>query len=122
VRGAPLSNLGSLAETLVTAPDLDPVAVDGALHARVIHVDRFGDCITNVERSHLEGWSAVDVEVAGRVLAGPARTYQDVPPGQPLVLFGSSGHLEIAVNRGSASAELGLDIGSPVIVWPSHRQ
>jgi len=34
---------------------------------------------------------------------GLCRTYGDLPPGHPVVLFGSTGHIEIAVNAGNAA-------------------
>ncbi len=47
-------------------------------------------------------------------MRGLARTYADVDPGDPLVLVGSSGFVEIAVRDGDAAALLGLACGTPV--------
>jgi hypothetical protein len=41
-------------------------------------------------------------------------TYQEVPVGEIVALFGSTGHLEIAINQGNASSLLGLEINDPV--------
>ena len=51
------------------------------------------------------------------VVLGPhvlplAVTYADVAEGEAVALLGSSGRLEVAVNRGSAAAELGAGGGS----------
>jgi hypothetical protein len=54
------------------------------------------------------------VEVGDRQIVGLQRTYAS---GQGLTaLVGSSGFLEIALSDGSAVAELGVDIGEPVVV------
>jgi S-adenosylmethionine hydrolase len=41
-------------------------------------------------------------------------TYSDAAPGEVFALFGSSDHLEVAVNGASAARELGLERGVPV--------
>jgi S-adenosyl-L-methionine hydrolase (adenosine-forming) len=90
--------------------------------AEVIYVDRFGNLTTNFREEELEriagaagGDPQVVVQVEGAVLP-LARTYADVPPGEPCALVGSSGLLEIAVNRGDASRLLGAARGAPVRV------
>ena len=45
-------------------------------------------------------WRRCDLETAA--------SYGDAAPGETLALIGSTGHLEIAVNRGSAFELLGL--------------
>lgn len=114
--GVPLAELGPPVDSLAAAADLEPREKDGALQAKIVHIDRFGNCITNVEHRHAALWSGVQVDVAGRKITGPARTYQDVPSGESLVLFGSSGHLEVAINCGNAAVEFGLDNGDILVV------
>jgi hypothetical protein len=46
------------------------------------------------------------------------RAYSDVPPGAPVVVEGSCGLLEIALNRASASEQLGLEVGNRVRLLP----
>jgi S-adenosylmethionine hydrolase len=42
--------------------------------------------------------------------------FSDVIPGEIVVLFSTTGHLEIGINRGNASGLLGLKIDDVVIV------
>jgi len=56
----------------------------------------------------------VIIEVGDRVVPGPRTSYSDVTEGTPLALFGSSGHLEIAVRNGSAREQLGLSRGNTI--------
>lgn len=94
-----------------------PVAGEhgGAIEGCVVHVDRFGNLITNVSAEILSGDTAsVVIEISGRRIAGLTANYQD---GAALVaLIGSHGGLEIAMRNGSAAKELGVTTGAPVHV------
>jgi len=91
----------------------------------VVHVDRFGNLITNVSEQLLRGWLAgrdpagAVVDVGGVSVLGIRRYYSEVPVGQPIALVGSSGQLEVAVNGGSASQRFGRDVGAAVTVTVS---
>lgn len=79
----------------------------------VIHVDRFGNLITDVPGAELSGF--VKIRVGERAVAA-ARTYGDVAPGELLAYVGSAGTVEIAVREGSAAEQLGVGRGAPVEV------
>jgi hypothetical protein len=88
-----------------------PVA--GGLRGEVVHVDRFGNLVTNL--SAPEAGAPGSVEVAGRALP-LSRTYADVAPGALVAVVGSSGRVEIALRDGSAAAHLGTGAGLVVIL------
>lgn len=101
--GAPLENLG---------PEVfDPVLLDllrvkeegDELHGSIVHIDRYGNLITNIRPSCLKGRSVAEVRVGELRVTGLKRSYCEVSCGEPLALWGSSGYLEVAVNRGRAS-------------------
>lgn len=84
----------------------------------VIHVDRFGNLVTNLTAMHLQG---IDRRLAiftcaGHRAVGLSRTYADVPPGQPVAYLGSDGHVELGLNQGSAAASWGAQPGSSVVI------
>lgn len=83
----------------------------------VIYVDGYGNVVTGLrwESSGISAGSAAGVEAGGRIVR-PARTFSDVPEGEPFCYENSNGLLEIAVNRGRADVTLGLGIGSQVSV------
>jgi len=112
--GASLEALGRPVSTLAALPPFRAVKMaSGNLGGHVIHIDRFGNLITNVEERDIAAGRTV-VEVMGRQLDRLSRTYGD---GSGLMaLIGSSGFLEIAVNQGSAARLLGAEIGTPVTV------
>jgi S-adenosylmethionine hydrolase len=87
----------------------------------IVHVDRFGNLTTNLMEADLETLGQRGeggrLEVRLGATALPlVRTYADVPPGAPCALVGSSGRLEIAVNRGRADTLLGAGPGAVVVV------
>lgn len=80
----------------------------------IVHVDRFGNCITDIPASRLPERARVR---AGRFTVGAiARTYSDVARGRPLAYVGSAGTLELAVREGSAARRYGLRRGMAVTV------
>jgi hypothetical protein len=86
---------------------------DGALEGRVMHVDRFGNVVTDVRAEDLpEG--RVEVSIGGQRIEGPAHTYEEEPELKALV--SSAGYLEVACRGGSAAYRLGVDIGAGVLV------
>lgn len=91
-----------------------------ALHGRVVLVDVFGNLITDIAEEHVRGlgvdWRGVRVTCGPRQVRGLVASYADVADGDLLALFGSTGHVEIALNGGSAAAELGVAVGARVVV------
>ncbi len=117
-KGLELSALGRTLTTWTTLDVPEPVVTDAQIVADVLRVDRFGNLITNLDRRTFERFAGADIEVTvgtqavDRVVA----TYADVAPGSVCALFGSSGHLEVAVNGGSAAERLQLARGARVTV------
>nr|WP_246325480.1 SAM-dependent chlorinase/fluorinase [Dissulfurirhabdus thermomarina] len=89
----------------------EPEPAPGGLRGRVVHVDRFGNLVTNIDLS--EGPLPAAAEVGGR-LAPFRRTYADAAPGELLALAGSHGFLEVAAREASAAAATGAARGSEV--------
>ena len=91
------------------------------LTGEVIRVDRFGNLITNITGEELREFRSSEgpvITIGSLALKGIHSTYGEVSEGVALALIGSSNLLEIAVNRGSAMAELGDEcgVGTKVIV------
>ena len=90
-------------------------------HGEVIHVDRFGNVVTNI--TPREGLRLRQLDAAkGHRFEKLRRTYGSVPRGRSLLLVGSLGFLEIAVNQGSAACELDLRRGDRVVVLWEGRE
>ena len=92
---------------------------DGRLSGEIVRVDRFGNLITNIDRRAFEqfaGTSPIVVDIGGRDVAKIVATYAEAHEGELCALFGSTDHLEIAVNAGDAAATLGLGRGAVATV------
>jgi len=92
------------------------------LHSRIIHIDRFGNCVSAIHSSDLKGsqsggHSFLRLKIGRRVVAEMVRTYAGAEGGIPVCLFGSSSFLEIAVRRGSAAQLLGISIGDEIFLY-----
>jgi S-adenosylmethionine hydrolase len=129
--GTPAHELGTeVREMMEICPEAPRRSADGSLEGEVMHVDRFGNLITNVSEHDLAALldrsgataGSVDerlaVEIAGRT-AFLLPTYGAAPGGSLLALIGSAGLLEVAVNGGAAHATLGASVGTRVRV---HRE
>jgi hypothetical protein len=110
--GRPAANVHRLE---IPLPEADAEKIAG----QVLRVDRFGNLITNIDRRTFEklaGGGAVDICVGPHGVSKLVSTYADVPSGEVCALFGSTDHLEIAVNGESAARALDRGRGAPVHV------
>ncbi|HEV8606033.1 MAG TPA: SAM-dependent chlorinase/fluorinase [Tepidisphaeraceae bacterium] len=99
-----------LAKPLQTPILLDLHPASGPT-GQIIHIDHFGNAITNIPAPLVP--PGAHVRIAD--LALPLHhTYSDVVPGESLALIGSSNLLEIAVRDGSAVQTLNLHVADPV--------
>jgi S-adenosylmethionine hydrolase len=78
---------------------------------RIVYIDRFGNAMTGLRAAVLG--PGARLEAGGRRLAR-ARSFSDLPPGEPFWYENANGLAEIAVNRGRATDELGLAVGTGV--------
>jgi hypothetical protein len=94
---------------------------DKVIDGHIVHIDRFGNLITNISAKELqpllpEGGSAagVTITVAGKELKGIKRFYAEAAPGAPGAVINSGGLLEIFLYRQNARAALGIKRGEAV--------
>lgn len=62
----------------------------------------------------------METTLGKRKIRGLCKTYMDVKTGEPLVLFGSAGFLEISVNQGNAKKYFRVDRGNKIMVKMRH--
>lgn len=111
--GVPLRNLGPPADKLVlldlSAARLTPSGVLG----QIIHIDRFGNAISNIPAEMLP--AEARVLTGDAYVAGLSRSYEEA---DVVALAGSVGLLEIAVQNGNAAERFALHVGDPVqVTW-----
>lgn len=116
-RGVALVSLGKSIRNYRTIELPRPVVSGRELTGEIVRVDRFGNLITNIDRRTFEqfaGDGAIAVVAGGREIPRMVATYAEAPAGELCALFGSTDHLEVAVNAGAAAAALSLARGAPV--------
>ncbi|HEY2907586.1 MAG TPA: SAM-dependent chlorinase/fluorinase [Vicinamibacterales bacterium] len=114
-------DLALLGPTVASIQRLDvPEAREDSdgIAGEVLRVDRFGNLITNINRTAFERLNgrAFVVTSGPHVVSKIVSTYGDVARGEICALFGSSDHLEIAANGESAADRLTLGRGASVHV------
>lgn len=90
---------------------------DGTWLGQVLHVDGFGNLITDIEVEDL-GTDRWWVEVGDRQVRCWVRTYGDAERGEPVTLAGSAGLVEVACREESAAALLQAGPGTAVHLHP----
>ncbi len=107
--GVPIGEFGEAISSLFVLPVLRPCRQpDGVLIGDIIHIDHFGNLITNVRGADLSG-EGVTIEVAAHSIQSLSRFYEQGD--ELLAIIGSSGYLEVSVKNGSAAAFLHSKLG-----------
>ncbi|MCL5949897.1 MAG: S-adenosyl-l-methionine hydroxide adenosyltransferase family protein [Candidatus Bathyarchaeota archaeon] len=91
-----------------------------SLTGEVLHVDGFGNIITNISEKDLTQNLAFKVkltDISLNLVFG--KTYAQAKPQEPIALVGSHGFLEIALNQASAAEKLHAKTGDKVEVTPA---
>jgi S-adenosylmethionine hydrolase len=96
---------------------------NGVLVGEVLHVDGFGNIITNINEKEVAQSrvkDAVSVELPTcKLKLKLCEAYGKTGPQEPLALIGSHGFLEIAINQGNAAERFKTKAGDKVTVSPA---
>lgn len=120
--GIPLHELGPAITDPVPMPFPRVRRLDETrCQARLVYIDRFGNCVTNLPADYLLGgrpaasWGpALSAQLGDHLIRGLYPTYAAVGTSQPLLLVGSSGLIEIAVREGHAAERFHAHVGDTV--------
>ena len=97
-----------------------PKAAGSTRKGMVLRVDTFGNLMTNFTAEDLPQGAGADgkinLQVGGKRVEKLAQTFAQGAPGEPVAIVGSSGFVEIAVNKGQAARVLGVNRGAEVIL------
>jgi len=89
------------------------LSVGNIIKGMAIQIDHYGNIITNIEEPFFKAFAqgrnfAIEFHKGDYDITSISKFYSDVPEGEKLALFSSSGLLEIAMNKGNASKLLGI--------------
>ena len=116
--GTSLQEIGEQLSTIELLPE--PAQISPFLiESRIIHIDRFGNCVTGIERFALPDAGLPEtfaLEIGNHQIRTLKRFYLEAvaAPNNPFAIWGSIGFLEVSLRSSSAAERLGLKIGDPV--------
>ncbi len=117
--GTPGRALGPFVKDWVRLKVRMPEVGADRVAGEVMFVDHFGNLITNIAGSAIAPLlpAGVRITVGGHEVPRFVRTYSEAEAGSVVALLSSSGGMmEVAVTDGSAARQLGVGLGSPVVV------
>jgi S-adenosyl-L-methionine hydrolase (adenosine-forming) len=102
--GVPAARMGKIFPGAVLADLARP---------QVLHIDRFGNIVTNLPADDLQ-IKRVSLKIGGATVSRVANHYAEIEPGRLFLIEGSSGYIEVSMNRGSAAERIGCRAGEMV--------
>jgi len=119
-KGTPPHEFGRKISGYVRFTHYEPKVFGNRVEARIIHVDSFGNLVTNVTGGILkeigveEGDKIVTV-IHGRDFNIPyVRRFSAVPKGELLMLVAGGEYLELSINQGNAKTNLAVEKGEKI--------
>lgn len=110
--GVDPSQMGQEVSSLSCLQIPQPTWTKNLILGRIVHVDRFGNLITDISSDNLNGLSRLRIHVGGNIIQELSTSY--LSGDWLLAIIGSYETLEIAVKNGSAAESLGYGIGDLV--------
>lgn len=120
-KGNKPETLGKQKNELVERTGFHPVITENAIRGTVVYIDDFGNIFVNItEKLFHESVKGrkflVSFRTGGYSIKTISKNYNDVPPGEMLAIFSTTGFLEIAINTGNASELLGIRLSDIILV------
>lgn len=119
-KGVKPEEIGEQVKEYVKLPFPKPEIHENKITGEIIHIDDFGNIITNISRRELQEKSItinskITLEIGGRREKLELKdSYSKVEIGSPLAIIDSFNLLEIAVNQGNAAKQYNVKIGDKV--------
>lgn len=119
-RGEKIETLGKTLENPEQRLMFKPTFESGRIIKGVIsYIDTYNNIFTNITKKDFNDFGKgrpfeIFFSNKNYNITTIHDSYNDVPPGERLALFGASGYLEIAINQGEAAKLLGMKISETV--------
>ena len=119
---------GPLIDDHVRLESLKPKTTDKGIEATIIHIDRFGNCITSLTRDH---FGAVELAAGASLMVNKQKvtSFREffAQPGQQdeaelFMIVGSAGFVEIAARNASAASILNARRGQLIILTTEDKR
>jgi len=113
-RGTSIDSVGPRIQDFVRKPLPTPRRQGRKILGTVLRVDRFGNVITNLRRSDLS--SPFTIIIGGLRIDRLCANFSEADPGELVAVEGSTGYIEIVMNRESAAKRLSVPSGAEIEV------
>lgn len=117
--GKDISSVGPEVKDLVRLPISTPTILKSRITAQIVHIDRFGNVITNLRGENagaLPQDKLVKLLTQGKTFSLPlVKNYSQAPQERLSLLINSEGEVEIALREGNAQKIMGAQIGQTII-------
>lgn len=118
--GEPLSAIGTPRANLNVGGSFKPAYYNDSINGMVMHVDSYGNAITNISQKMFEenraGRNFIISFGNSYEIDTISDSYDDVATPNLVAVFGSHGFLEVALRQANISSLCGLDINSTIRV------
>jgi len=116
-KGTEPTNFGKVIENWVNLENVQPKVKGDTIFGEVLHVDDFGNIITNIPTDLMKVDNEVWISIKDALFSTKIRkSYGEIKRGELLVLIGSSGFLEIAKNQENAAKYFKVKEGAEIRV------
>ena len=116
--GTALSEFGEPVRDIVKLDSLAPKTINGnTIEGRIIHIDRFGNCVTNFSAEHLSSRATATswkMLINDREIDSLRESFAEGKRNEIFCIVGSAGFLEISARNASAAELLGVRRGQKV--------
>lgn len=108
--GLPFEEVGPIIDNLALLPSTEVVDGEGC----VLHVDRFGNIVTSFRKHDLHEDGCL--RIGDQTVCRWAESYASVAGNGLFLILGSSGFIEVSLNRASAAEALSARAGDSVVL------
>ncbi len=123
INGCDFEQLGAVCTQPVRLAPMQLERGTDRIEGRVVHVDRFGNAITNIPWEWVNTMPAkLCVWVGERAICRRVTHYAQLPEDRPGFLCGSEGYLELALHQRSLADAWGLERGTRVVMRTGGRE
>jgi S-adenosyl-L-methionine hydrolase (adenosine-forming) len=113
-KGTPIESVGPRILDFLKKPLPKPRPRGDRLVGSVLRIDKFGNIVTNLRRRDLP--NDFSILVAGLPITRLCSSFSEAEPGEFFAIEGSTGFIELALDRGSAAEKLRVTRGAEIEV------
>lgn len=118
-KGGKIDDLGTTKNQLHIKNPLLSINNENSILGNIVYIDVYENLITNISEAEfkkIQRGRPFSIEVRKNNIYKLSKSYNDVPEGELLALFGSNGMLQIALNTSKAKSLLGLNYDDKITV------